>query len=65
VAQLLAHRPDDSKLVDRFQLTALHLAAKAGHAEIVDALLACNPKLNDATDIRGTTPLHLAASSAT
>lgn len=63
MAQLLAHRPDDSNIVDNVGITALHLAVKAGHEEIVDALLACNPQLIDITDAQQTTPLHLAASS--
>ncbi len=39
----------------------IHTAAKSGDLQAMKSLLAANPKLIDATDDRGVTPLHRAS----
>lgn len=67
---LLSHPSCEPGLSDAHTNTALHYAAAGGHAEIVSALLmaGADPEAvttgNTAVRIRGSTALHVAASSA-
>mmetsp|Transcript_97149 Transcript_97149/g.299425 ORF Transcript_97149/g.299425 Transcript_97149/m.299425 type:complete len:240 (+) Transcript_97149:63-782(+) len=58
----LLHLGEDPNGEDDFQLTALHGAAKKGHAQIVALLLERRAKVNArAAALHGETPLHYAA----
>jgi len=61
VTRLLASGEDPNG-ADDYQLTALHGAAKKGHARIVSLLLRHGAKVNaSATALHGETPLHYAS----
>lgn len=63
VKQLLDHKPGLMDIADSQGITALHVAAETGSAEIVDHLLDRNPYLSHRVDSRGQNALHVAALS--
>jgi ankyrin repeat protein len=62
VQRLLENSSDLGSSKDKYGYTPLHVAAKAGHKEVAEFLLAHGADVN-AVDDMGRTPLHWAAAS--
>lgn len=63
VAALLSDQPDINEATGD-GMSALHLAAQAGHVAIVEALLSAGATVDPTTRIGSYTPLHIAATQA-
>lgn len=63
VARLLTDRPDLNEATGD-GMTALHLAAQSGHANIVQSLLNAGAEVDPTTRIGSYTPLHIASTQA-
>lgn len=61
VVSYLLQRGADIDLRNDSGLSALHAAAYAGHVDIVKLLVARKARINDAENVFGVTPLHLAS----
>ena len=61
VERALRLDPSSATLTDEFGSTALHLAARYGHLDIVDSLVSRGATLVNKMDDAGRTPAHLAA----
>ena len=61
ILEILRHQPLSSPTATgTFELTALHLAARGGHASALRLMLLQAPENVNVKDAHGTTPLHYA-----